>query len=505
MDQTGTNDDSAVYIGSYRVIRKLGKGGMGEVFQASDDANNRMVAIKVMSKELVDDEEAIHRFMREARSLTEIKHKNIAQIYETGTKPGGAPYIVIEFIDGPNFEHFIKFETDFYYSKWIDWMIQAAEGLEAAARMKVIHRDIKPANLMITTDDVVKILDFGIAKVLREDTFKTITGTILGTPRYMSPEQSLGQGLDHRSDIYSLGASFYHILGGQSPFEADTPISLMMKHVSSPLTPLYVVNQKVPRDLCDIIHKMMAKDPATRYQTYEELISDLKFAHLACTNREGNQAGAVVPRDPTRTALIPAGPGVTPSYSMTGVQMKLEDREEPKKAAGVFSPMILAVIGAIFLLLIVALFLRPSSKGDQGGEIQEHKENWFSNLLAKREEEKGQMQLKQELQERRDKLLATEKQMRVVYSYSLAYEAQKGSFPQSMSQIVEAGTASDSDALDAWGQEFIFYPHDHKIVSRGEDQVENTNDDFVLESDGDFTMKPKIEEDSEESPATDNP
>ncbi|MFH0792998.1 MAG: serine/threonine-protein kinase, partial [bacterium] len=481
-------------------LRRLGKGGMGEVFQARDEPNDRMVAIKVLSKELLDDEEAVHRFMREARSLGEIKHKNIAQIYETGRKPEGGPYIVIEFIDGPNFDHFIKFETDFSYSRWLEWMIQASEGLEAAARMKVIHRDIKPANLMITTENVVKILDFGIAKVLREDTFKTTTGTILGTPRYMSPEQSLGQALDHRSDIYSLGASFYHILGGQSPFEADTPISLMMKHVSAPLTPLYVVNQKIPRDICDIIYKMMAKDPATRYQTYEELISDLKFAKLACASREGNKTEAVIP-NPTRTMAVGSGPGSTPSYSMKGVKIDLEEQEEPKKGGVTLSRMILGATAIVFFLLIVTFVIKQFSQGDEDGQDQEHKKSLFSVLLEKRQEQKTQLQVKQELETRRANLLTTEKQMRVVYSLALSYEAQKGSFPSSMQQVVDAGMAGESDAMDAWGQEFMLYPGDHKVVSKGEDAIENTQDDFVLEGDGEFTQKPVIEEDKiEESP-----
>ena len=272
-----TNQDK--YIGmkldEYEVRELLGKGGMGAVYKGFDTALHRPVAIKILLDNALDNPDVVRRFEREARVIAEINHPNIAQIYKIG-KIENVPYYVMEYIRGKSLADILSEKGRLCGSKCIDYMIQTAKGLRAAANHNIIHRDIKPANIMVTEDGTVKIVDFGIAKVVRDNTFKTTTGTIMGTPRYMSPEQGKGENVDLRSDIYSLGATFYHLISGIPPFDSDNPVTLLMKHFSEPVKSIKQFNSDVPDKLCNVIYCMMAKSPSERYQDYTHLIVTLE-------------------------------------------------------------------------------------------------------------------------------------------------------------------------------------------------------------------------------------
>lgn len=285
MRELDSGEDRKI-IGGYEIVSTIAKGGMGVIFKGHDSILNRFIAIKVMAQEFANDADALKRFEREAKAVAKLRHPNIALIHGIGKTDEGIPYMIMEYIDGPSFAQLIDNKVEFPYSRWCEIFIQCSEGLRAAYRQNIIHRDIKPGNIMLNRDDLVKVVDFGLAKMIREDTYKTVQGTVLGTPRYMSPEQALGRTVDHRSDIYSLGATFYHILACRPPYDADTPVALMMKHSSAPLTPIYLVNSKVPIDLCNVVHKMMAKDVNDRYQDYDELLDNLKSVKLAKIAKE---------------------------------------------------------------------------------------------------------------------------------------------------------------------------------------------------------------------------
>jgi len=188
-------------IGPYEMIQVLGRGGMGQVYRARHCATGEEVAIKVLTPEMVEDPEAVARFQREAKVISSIQHPNVARVLDHGFWENGAPYIVMEFINGPSLAELIRNRAELPFSRIARLMTEAALGLQAAYKEKVIHRDIKPANLMLGENDMLKIVDFGLAKNLFENTFKTATGAVLGTPRYMAPEQGRGQTIDHRSDM----------------------------------------------------------------------------------------------------------------------------------------------------------------------------------------------------------------------------------------------------------------------------------------------------------------
>lgn len=262
-------------IDEYRIQALLGKGAMGSVYLAQDTNLGRSVAVKMLAPGLVEDEDAVKRFDREARIIADLDHPNIGKIYRIGHNQE-QPYYAMEYVDGRSLDQVLKEQKRLGGKRAIDIMIQCCEGLRAAARKDIIHRDIKPANIMLTQDGQVKIVDFGIAKAFLDDTFRTATGLIVGTPRYMSPEQGRGLNVDMRSDIYSLGATFYHCLAGQAPFDAENAISMIQKHMQDPVQEIHRFNPNVPDPLSRVIYGMMEKAPSDRMQTYDAVIAALE-------------------------------------------------------------------------------------------------------------------------------------------------------------------------------------------------------------------------------------
>ena len=294
--------DQDPYVGrkidEYQIESLLGKGGMGAVYKGQDTTLRRPIALKILAPGLAEDPEAIKRFEREARIIAEINHPNIAQVYRIGKVD--LPYYVMEYIEGKSLQQILAEEGRLTGSRSVKIILDAARGLKAAAERNIIHRDIKPANIMVTESGAVKVVDFGIAKAFSDDTFKTATGLLLGTPRYMSPEQGRGAAVDLRADIYSLGATFYHMVTGVPPFDSDNPITLIQKHVTEPVRSIAELNPNVPEKICNIIYTMLAKAPSDRIQDYAQLILGLEAAsgHSATLFTYIPQAQLVKPVDP---------------------------------------------------------------------------------------------------------------------------------------------------------------------------------------------------------------
>ncbi|MBM3334900.1 serine/threonine protein kinase, partial [Candidatus Sumerlaeota bacterium] len=297
-------DSIAGQVGQYKIIRSLARGATSEVIETLDTVNNRPVALKLFSRDFLKEPDAASRFRRESAALTELSHPNIACIYEAGVAPDGRPFFAMEFVNGPSLRSLIEDRVEVTLLTQLDLMIQAAEGLGAALNRNIIHRDVKPANLMVEGLPAdgdgkreaggerreagklrVKIVDFGLAKIMREDADQSAVRKLIGTPKYMAPEVTLGRPADYRSDIYSLGATFYHLMSGRPPFDGPTAAAIMRQHVNSPLTPLHLLDPTMPSDVCEIFERAMAKDPCQRYQDYDELLSDLKAARMALVSR----------------------------------------------------------------------------------------------------------------------------------------------------------------------------------------------------------------------------
>jgi serine/threonine protein kinase len=278
-------------IGHYRIIGRLGRGGMGEVYKARDTKLERDVALKILPAAAVTDPDRLQRFKQEARATSALNHPNITTIHDIGESEDGKHFITIEYIDGETLRQRLD-AGRMDLPDVLDFASQIAEGLQAAHAAGVVHRDLKPENIMVRSDGIVKILDFGLAKLTSgrapnggsaDDTLLqssrsgvTQPGMVMGTVSYMSPEQARGEEVDFRSDIFSFGSIVYEAAAGTKPFRSETSIEVMHQILRDMPPPLQDANPNVPPELARIIRKTMAKKPDERYQNAKDLVIDLR-------------------------------------------------------------------------------------------------------------------------------------------------------------------------------------------------------------------------------------
>ncbi len=271
------------YLGSrYEILEKIGNGGMATVYKAKCHVLNRYVAVKVLKEEFTTDDEFIRRFNVEAQSAAGLTHPNIVSVYDVGEE-NGIHYIVMELVQGKTLKQIINEDGALPWKWSINIAIQMASALEAAHKNNIIHRDIKPHNIIITEDGVAKVTDFGIAKAVSNSTI-TAFGTTIGSVHYFSPEHARGGYTDAKSDLYSLGVVMYEMLTGRVPFDADTPVSIALKHMQEKAIDPMKLNPSIPFAVNQIIVKAMQKEPNMRYQSATEMLKDLS---MALKNPEG--------------------------------------------------------------------------------------------------------------------------------------------------------------------------------------------------------------------------
>lgn len=264
-------------IGDFQVLRKLGQGGMGQVYLARQLSLKREVALKILRRDLADDATALKRFQAEAEAVARVTHANIVQVYAIGEHEG-LRYMALEYVAGRNLKDYLarKGPPDLPIALAI--LKQVAAALQRASEIGLVHRDIKPENILVTKKAEVKVADFGLSRYFAatdQPLNLTQSGMTLGTPLYMSPEQVQGQAIDQRSDLYSFGVTAYHLLAGHPPFRGTTAFDVAVQHVQVQPAPLTDARPDLPADLCVIVHKMMAKRPEDRYQTARDVIRDL--------------------------------------------------------------------------------------------------------------------------------------------------------------------------------------------------------------------------------------
>lgn len=271
------NLEGRVLGSRYEIIQKIGNGGMATVYKSTDLVLKRYVAVKILRDEFTTDEEFIKRFETEAQSAARLTHPNIVSIYDVGVD-NGIYYIVMELIQGKTLKEIILEERGPLPWKWsVNVAIQIASALEMAHKNNIIHRDIKPHNIIITEDGIAKVTDFGIAKAVSNSTI-TAFGKTIGSVHYFSPEHARGGYTDAKSDLYSLGVVMYEMVTGRVPFDADTPVSVALKHMQEDPVPPIEENKNLPEALNKIIMKALKKDPMLRYQTSTEMLQDLRMA-----------------------------------------------------------------------------------------------------------------------------------------------------------------------------------------------------------------------------------
>lgn len=299
-------------IGEYRLIRELGRGGMGVVYLAFDTRLERRVALKLLPARLTNDPERVRRFQREARTASGLNHPNIITIHDFG-QVGGRFYIVSEFVEGRTLRDFIN-KRELTISRIVDVAIQVAGALEAAHDAAIVHRDVKPENIMLRPDGYAKVLDFGLAKLTEPQSgeeeadtkasdgssaFETHAGAVLGTVNYMSPEQARGQKVDGRSDLFSLGVVLYELISGRRPFGGPTRNHTLVAIMDNEPPPIAERTQEAPERLQEILNRTLAKDRENRFQTAREMIVELEAlqSDLVVMQRLGGEGGTNVESD----------------------------------------------------------------------------------------------------------------------------------------------------------------------------------------------------------------
>ncbi|HWA75810.1 MAG TPA: serine/threonine-protein kinase [Polyangiaceae bacterium] len=298
--------------GQFEVLEKIGTGGMGSVYKASQPAMNRMVAIKILHPKLAGRKDLTSRFRREARAMSQLTHPNTVKVFAFGElEEDGSLYIVMEHLEGKNLNQTVRREGPLAVERALPILIQVCGALQEAHDLGIVHRDLKPENIFLSRQggiaDYPKVLDFGLAKVTERQMqpgsiILTQEGMVFGTPEFMSPEQAQGRTLDARSDIYSLAVILYELLTGKLPFSARTPMEYIQKHVTEPVIPFAerVPERKFPPGLEAVIVKALAKRPEDRYQTAADFAEALRpFA---------GAAGQAIPRSRPASALAAVEP-----------------------------------------------------------------------------------------------------------------------------------------------------------------------------------------------------
>jgi len=303
-------------LGQYQIENKLGEGGMGMVYLADQPAMARKAAIKILRPEIASGEQ-MERFQREAQTLSHIDHPHIIKVYNFGTLEQGELYIAMEFVRGVEVDRALEDEGPMGWERALEITIQAADALVEAHSKGIVHRDLKPENIMLCerrgNEDYVKVMDFGIAKVLESsqvlESSATVAGVIHGTPQYMSPEQARGEAVDHRSDIYSLGIVLYAMLTGDLPIKSNTLVGYIIAHQQDPPAPLASHNVQVPKRLEQALFRMLEKKIDQRYQTMQEVLNDLRAVLTPPAPPAKSGKGAIIGLVALVITLAAAGAG----------------------------------------------------------------------------------------------------------------------------------------------------------------------------------------------------
>ena len=352
----------SLFAGRYRITRKLGGGGMADVYLAEDQELGRRVAIKILHERYANDEQFVERFRREATHAAGLSHPNIVSIFDRG-EADGAYFIVMEYVEGRTLKELIRGRGSCPIPVAIAYTRQILSGLRYAHRNGVVHRDLKPHNVIVDPEGVVKVTDFGIARAGASQ--MTEEGAIIGTAQYLSPEQARGAPVDQTSDLYSTGIVLYELLTAELPFSGDTPVEIAMKHLSEIPNPPSDLRPEVPDDLDNVVLHALSKEPADRYQSAAAMDADLEtVAH-----------GGHVPLETAEAAtVVLAGGRAIDSTGATQVTRRARPGDAPpfdpsRKRRGPVWPW-LAGLGALLALAVVGFFLYEPILDQFGGTDQ---------------------------------------------------------------------------------------------------------------------------------------
>lgn len=339
-------DHTGQLLGDFRLERRLGEGGMGQVYLAQQLSLQRRVAIKLLRSDFAENETFLKRFEAEAKAIAQLTHPNIVQVYAVGNEQG-IRYMALEYVEGTNLKDYLNKKGPPELPIALVIMRQVAAALLKASELGIIHRDIKPENILITRKVEVKVADFGLSRIVGDDVHLTQTGTTMGTPLYMSPEQIMGKAVDPRTDLYSFGATCYHLLTGQPPFMADSAMAVGVRHLTDTPKPIQELRPDLPVELCHLVHRLLAKKPEDRPQSAREVLREIRRIQDGLAGIQ-TQAMAEIEAD-----TDPLEFGVSLPKSMPSAVSGLEMPKPRRWLVPVLGASVMAAIigGAIFGLM----------------------------------------------------------------------------------------------------------------------------------------------------------
>jgi beta-lactam-binding protein with PASTA domain/tRNA A-37 threonylcarbamoyl transferase component Bud32 len=336
---------NTLFDGRYRILRKLGTGGMANVYLAEDEVLGRRVAIKILNDRHAGDDQFVERFRREAKNAASLSHPNIVSIYDRG-EAEGTYYIAMEYLDGRSLKELIVARGPAPINLAIDYARQILAAIRFAHRHGIVHRDIKPHNVLVDAEGRLKVTDFGIARAGASQ--MTEAGSIIGTAQYLSPEQAKGAPVDQTSDLYSVGVVLYELLTGVVPFSGETPVEIAMKHLSTVPPPPSAKRKDVPRDLDLVVMRALAKDPAERYQSAEEMDADLRrISRGTAISPVTEEAATAIIARPPPTAVTEIKPRQSENVPYAPPPAYYDYEEPPRRALWPWLVALAFVIGAI--------------------------------------------------------------------------------------------------------------------------------------------------------------
>jgi len=334
-------------IPGYEFEKKLGEGGMGAVYKAREKDTGKVVAIKILPKKFSDDKELTIRFLREANLILDLDHPNIVRGLHV-SEHKGMLFMVMEYVDGEPLCDFAQNVGRLSGSFILNLAIDITEALRYGMEKELLHRDIKPDNIMITEGGMAKLTDYGLARMVTDDSSITKTGFAVGTPNYISPEAARGdRDIDCRSDIYSLGATLYHLAAGRLPFDGDTEAEVMLKHLKEKPRPPKEYNPNISDSLNAVILKMLEKSPSKRYQTPADLLKDLRLI------AEDKRPVLALPGGGAKRAAAPAAPAVPRTAVRASSRAPRFDRSSRRAKKSNFSDIFMLVYLAVILIIIL--------------------------------------------------------------------------------------------------------------------------------------------------------
>ena len=342
-----------VYKGRYRVTHLIARGGMAQVFRATDLMLNRPVALKVLYPELSIDQNFVERFRREAQAAANLSHPNIVPVFDWGEEDN-TYFIVMELVEGTSLAGLLREQRTMSPARAASITAQVAAALAFAHRAGVVHRDVKPGNILITDDNIVKVTDFGIAQAISTEDHLTAAGSVMGTATYFSPEQAEGSLVDGRSDVYSLGVVLFELLAGRPPFVGDSPVAVAGMHVRDSAPSPRQFNPGIPSDLEAVTMMALAKNPGQRYQTAEEMRSDLlRFSEGRPVQAAQSRGGAFAGSDATQAVSVIAGERTQAVPIQAGPRTDIVRRRKSNTplvaVSTALAVLLVAVVGYFFL------------------------------------------------------------------------------------------------------------------------------------------------------------